>query len=186
MCEWIHRWSWLLYDFARQPWLPLQYLACLVDAVNWVVDLQGMLNVQGFLMGLWKPAAFYSGHKRTHSCNYQAAVAANGLVVHLHEPVEASRHNAAHKRSSDFIWYLRQCMPVPAGGGVFQVYCDKFNHFLPLQSHQPQPRACSPVESLALQQWRAKIFILCRRDSHLWTPQMPRTISLMIPKFATP
>ncbi|CAB3979801.1 Hypothetical predicted protein [Paramuricea clavata] len=59
-------------------------------------------NCWGFVDGPVRPICrpgkyqrqVYNGHKRVHALKYQSVVAANGLIVHMHGPVEGKRHDA--------------------------------------------------------------------------------------------
>lgn len=58
---------------------------------------------------------FYNGHKRAHALKYQSVTTPDGLILHLHGPVEGRPHSTAVLVESDLLQQLQQHMQIPGG-----------------------------------------------------------------------
>ncbi|XP_062312501.1 uncharacterized protein LOC134017158 [Osmerus eperlanus] len=80
-------------------------------------------NCFGFIDGTVRPIArpgmnqrvMYNGHKRVHSLKFQAVAIPNGLIAHLHGPVEGRKHDSGLLADSGLLPVMEQHAVSPAG-----------------------------------------------------------------------
>lgn len=113
-----------------QPWLTVAKLQHYADAIH----AQGAMlkQIWAFIDGTFKatcrPGLFqrkmYSGHKRLHGYKYQGVTTPDGIIVNMHGPIEASRHDAYMLAESGLVLKMEQRALLDRDGTPFAIYGD--------------------------------------------------------------
>lgn len=130
VCLFIYnRWGHLLRDFTNAAWFTPERVQLYADAISRKCPLP---NCFGFIDGTVRPMCrpsegqrgFYNGKDRVHCLKFQSIVTPDGLVAHLHGPVEGRRHDAGILRESGLLHQLANNLPQPPHGITYRVYGD--------------------------------------------------------------
>ena len=114
------QWGHILENPFTRPYFTQARLETYAASVAAVVGVDP--RVWGFIDGAVRPICrppigqqhFYNGHKRVQAVKFQAVVTPDGLLAHLHGPVEERRHDAALFTESGLLALLQVYMQVPA------------------------------------------------------------------------